>query len=71
MGKKKFTSKQRLEILAEHDAGASISDLCRKHQISAATLYNWKKDKLWKMSNYAVLKNWKKKTNALRKCTLI
>jgi putative transposase len=45
MGKKRFTSKQRLEILAEHDAGASISDLCRKYQISAATLYNWKKDK--------------------------
>jgi len=45
MGKKKFTTKQRLDILAEHDAGASVADLCRKHQISAATLYNWKKNK--------------------------
>lgn len=45
MGKKKFTTKQRLEILAEHDAGVSVADLCRKHQISAATLYNWKKAK--------------------------
>ena len=45
MGKKKFTTKQRLEILAEHDAGCSVADLCRKHQISAATLYNWKKNK--------------------------
>ena len=45
MGKKRFTTKQRLEILAEHDAGASVADLCRKYQISAATLYNWKKDK--------------------------
>lgn len=45
MGKKKFTTKQRLEILAEHDAGSSVADLCRKHQISAATLYNWKKNK--------------------------
>lgn len=44
-GKKKFTSKQLLEILAEHDTGASVADLCRKHQISPATLYNWKKAK--------------------------
>ena len=45
MGKRKLTDKQRLEVLAEHDAGASVSDLCRKHQISAATFYKWKKDK--------------------------
>jgi len=45
MSKKRLSNKQRLEILAEHDAGASVSDLCRKHQISAATLYNWKKEK--------------------------
>ncbi|MEM6771695.1 MAG: transposase [Bacteroidota bacterium] len=45
MGKRKFTDKQRLEVLAEHDAGASVADLCRKHQISAATFYKWKKDK--------------------------
>lgn len=45
MGKRKFTEKQRLEVLAEHDAGAAIADLCRKHQISAATFYKWKKDK--------------------------
>ena len=45
MGKRKFSAKQRMSILAEHDAGASIADLCRKHQISPATLYNWKKEK--------------------------
>lgn len=45
MGKAKFTDKQRLEILAERDAGTSVADLCRKHQISAATFYKWKKDK--------------------------
>ena len=45
MGKRKFTDKQRLEILAEHDAGLGVGDLCRKHQISAATFYKWKKDK--------------------------
>ncbi len=45
MGKRKFTDKQRLEVLAEHDAGMSVADLCRKHQISPATFYKWKKDK--------------------------
>ena len=45
MGKRKFTDKQRLEVLAEYDAGTSVGDLCRKHQISAATFYKWKKDK--------------------------
>lgn len=45
MGKKRFTTKQRLDILAEHDAGISVTDLCRKYQISPATLYNWKKNK--------------------------
>ncbi len=46
MRKNKFTTKQQLAILAEHDASASIADLCRKHQVSAATLYNWKKNKV-------------------------
>ena len=44
MRKSRFTETQRLEILAEHDAGSSIADLCRKYQISPATLYKWKKD---------------------------
>lgn len=44
MRKSKFTEAQRLEILAQHDAGAKIADLCREHQISPATLYNWKKE---------------------------
>lgn len=44
MRKSKFTETQRLEILAQHDAGAKVADLCREHQISPATLYNWKKE---------------------------
>lgn len=44
MRKSKFTKSQRLEILAKHDAGASVADLCREYQISAATFYNWKQD---------------------------
>ena len=32
-------------MLAELDAGVSVADLSRKHQLSAATIYKWKKDK--------------------------
>lgn len=42
MRKSRFTDTQRLAILAEHDAGADVAELTRKHQISAATFYKWK-----------------------------
>ena len=42
---KRHSKKQRLEILAEHDGGTSVADLSRKYQVSAASIYNWKKDK--------------------------
>lgn len=46
MGRRRFSDKQRLEVLAELDAGTSVQDLSRKHQLSAgATIYKWKKDK--------------------------
>lgn len=44
MRKSKFSPQQRLDILAQHDAGAKVADLCREHQISPATLYKWRKD---------------------------
>ena len=44
MRKSKFTSTQRLEILAQADAGTPVADLCRQHQISAATFYKWQKE---------------------------
>lgn len=46
MRKSKFSKSQRLEILAKWDAGSSVDDLCRAYQVSAATLYKWKKDKV-------------------------
>ncbi len=30
------------EILAENTAGASVTDVVKKHKISTATFYNWK-----------------------------
>ena len=44
MRKSKFTDDQKLAILAEHDSGVGISELSRKHQISPATFYKWKKE---------------------------
>ena len=44
MRKSNFTDSQRLAILAEQDAGQSVEEICRKHQISPATFYKWKKE---------------------------
>ena len=44
MRKSKFTQSQRMAILAKHDAGQSVEDICREHQISPATFYKWKKE---------------------------
>ena len=46
MRKSTISKSQRLEILAKWDAGAKVEDLCRTYQISAATLYNWRKAKI-------------------------
>ena len=40
--KKRFTEEQIIRVLKEHEAGAKTEDVCRKHGISNATLYNWK-----------------------------
>ena len=42
MKKARFTESQIVAILKEADSGVSVKDLCRKHEISDATYYNWK-----------------------------
>jgi putative transposase len=40
---KKYSEEQIISVLKEHRSGVPLQDLCRKHGISDATLYNWKK----------------------------
>jgi putative transposase len=35
-------SEQIIGIIKEHEAGAKVAELCRRHGISSRTLYNWK-----------------------------
>lgn len=39
---KRFTEKQIIEILRQHEAGVRMADLCREHDVSSATVYAWK-----------------------------
>jgi len=42
MKKSRFTEKQVLEVLKELESGVAAADLCRKHGVSQATIYNWR-----------------------------
>ena len=42
MKKSGYSEEQIIGILKEHEAGMKTAELCRKHNVSAATFYQWK-----------------------------
>ena len=42
MKKSRYSEEQIIGILKEHEAGMKTAELCRKHNVSAATFYQWK-----------------------------
>ena len=42
MKRKRFSEEQIIGIMKEHDAGVSVAELCRKHNVSDASIYKWK-----------------------------
>ena len=42
MKRKQFTEEQIIGILKEAEAGAVVTELCRRHGLSSATYYAWK-----------------------------
>lgn len=43
MKRSRFSEEQIIGILKEHQAGMAPGELCRKHGISDATFYTWRK----------------------------
>jgi len=57
MRRSKFSESQRLAILAEQDGGKSVEEICRKHQVSPATLYKWKQALAIQLTTALMLNN--------------
>lgn len=41
MKRKRYTEEQIISILQEHEAGASVQELSRRHGVSGNTIYRW------------------------------
>ena len=39
----RFSEEQIIAMLKENEAGAKVDDLCRRHGVSGATFYAWRK----------------------------
>ena len=43
MKRKRFSEEQIIGVLKENEAGAKVDDICRRHGLSSATFYTWRK----------------------------
>ena len=43
MKRRRFSEEQIIGVLKENEAGAKVDELCRRHGISPATFYLWRK----------------------------
>ena len=43
MKHKRFSDEQVIGVLKEHEAGGRVDELCRRHGVSTATFYTWRK----------------------------
>ena len=42
MKRKRYSEEKIISILKEHEAGASVADLARRHGVVEHTIYRWK-----------------------------
>lgn len=43
MKRSRFSDEQKIRILGEHRSGKTTKEVCAEHNLSPATLYNWKR----------------------------
>ena len=64
MRKSKFSEHQIIAILKAVEAGRTVKDVCREHEISEATYYQWSQSTAaCKLRTSSAYVNWKKKTD--------
>ena len=44
MKRKRYSVEQIIVAVKQHEAGATVADICRKLGIAEGTFYRWKKD---------------------------
>jgi putative transposase len=42
MKRKRYTEEQIISMLKEHEAGASVPEIARRHGVAENTIYRWK-----------------------------